>query len=330
MTTSDSRIGRGTRSGPSYDDLPEVEGDTGERYAWNVWAPGDELGTINRITPRHVADAATLVRSGEVLSLSLPLNQPAPGLFENREPYTREETRTNLGREDRLTHLDLQFSSQWDGLRHIRHKTAGYYGGRSDAEVDAGALGVEKLARRGLVGRGVLLDLPGHFAATGRGYWPDERIALEPDDVDEILERQGTVLGDGDVLLIHTGWIDWYLALGEPDRRGLLGSVHGGDGGLACPGLIGTPDMARWLWDAGLAAVASDNPTVEALPVRREDGFLHRRVLPLLGMPFGELWSLGELTRRCRDRGVYDFLLSSAPLDIPSGVASPANALAIL
>lgn len=330
MTTSDGRVECDTFITLRYDELPEVDGDSAERYAWQTWGAGDELGTINRITPRHVTQATALVRSGEVLSLSLPLNQPDPGLFDHRAPYTREETRTNIGREDRLTHLDLQFSSQWDGLRHIRHKTAGYYGGRTDTDLDAGALGIEKLARRGLVGRGVLLDLPGHFAAIGREYWPDERIALGPHELAEALDRQGTTLSDGDVLVIHTGWIDWYLALGEPDRRGLLGSVHDGADGLACPGLIGTPDMARWLWDVGLAAVASDNPTVEALPIRRQDGFLHRRVLPLLGMPFGELWSLGELTRRCRERGTYDFLLSSAPLDIPSGVASPANALAIL
>jgi kynurenine formamidase len=321
-----------SRSGqqfPSYDSLPSVDG-TDEHFAWELWGAGDELGAVNRLSPDTVIRATDEVVTGEVISLSLPLDQPGPGLFEGRDAYERHEIRTSVGREDSITNLDLQFSSQWDGFRHVRHRRVGYYGGRSEEDLDAGALGIQLLAERGLVARGVLVDIPAYFAANGIPYRPDRRIALESADLQKILDHQGVKLDYGDVLVIRTGWIDWYLSLSPADRRDLRGTVRSGEGAMECPGLRGTIDTARWLWNSGIAAVAADNPTVEALPVIREDGFLHRRVLPLLGMPFGELWSLKSLSALCYRRKKYSFLLTSAPLNITSGVASPANALAIL
>lgn len=313
----------------SYDALPEVEG-TGEHYSWPLWGAGDELGTMNRITAESVARSSDEVVTGEVVSLSLPLDQPDPGLFENREAYQRHEVRTSLGREDSITNLDLQFSSQWDGLRHIKHRRMGYYGGRDDADLDAGVLGIQRLAERGIVTRGVLVDVPAYFAAHRRPFRANERVVIDTDDLEAILDFQGVTLGYGDVLVLRTGWIDWYLSLGVQERDDMRGSIRTGEGAMESPGLRGNIDMARWLWNAGVAAVAADNLTVEALPVLREDGFLHRRLLPLLGMPIGELWSLKQLSALCHRRGRYSFHLASAPLNITNGVASPANALATL
>jgi kynurenine formamidase len=88
--------------------------------------------------------------------------------------------------------------------------------------------------------------------------------------------------------------------------------------------------MAAWLWDHRVAAIATDSPAVEPLPMNLGDeGLLHYRALPLLGLPLGELFVLGPLAEDCaRDRR-YQFLLVSAPLHIEGGVASPPNALAI-
>jgi hypothetical protein len=44
----------------------------------------------------------------------------------------------------------------------------------------------------------------------------------------------------------------------------------------------------------------------------------------------GELWDLDALAIACRARGAYDVFLTAEPLDLPGGVGSPANALAIL
>jgi hypothetical protein len=103
---------------------------------------------------------------------------------------------------------------------------------------------------------------------------------------------------------------------------------------------------ARLLWDLHVAAVAADNPAVEvwypgsrldpdelaalqADPARSPDWFVHYSLLPLLGIPLGELWDLGPLAAACRADGRYTCLLVSAPLNLDHGVASPPNALAI-
>lgn len=312
---------------PSYADLPQV-GNADERCAWSVWGDGDELGAVNLLTPDRVVAAARLVETGEVVTLSLPLDEPRPGLFPNRRPYSRHEEVTPLGRDDHVTDLYLQASSQWDGLRHIRHRSAGYYGGRTDADVDQGALGIDVWARHGIIARGVLIDLPEHYARRGQDYRPDQRVVVDGATIEAVARDQGVSIERGDVLLLRTGWIDWYLALDAEQREALVGTV--GPGGLATPGLDGRVDMAAWLWDHGIVGVAADNPAVEVLPVDREAGFLHRRLIPLLGMALGEFWALRELAQRCATAARYEFLLVSAPLNLPAGVGSPANAYAVL
>ena len=54
----------------------------------------------------------------------------------------------------------------------------------------------------------------------------------------------------------------------------------------------------------------------------------YSRSIPLLGVPIGELWDL-EGAEACRRRGRYALLLTSAPLNLPNGVGSQANAYAI-
>lgn len=47
-------------------------------------------------------------------------------------------------------------------------------------------------------------------------------------------------------------------------------------------------------------------------------------------MPIGELWDLEALAAECQNQNKWTFLLTSAPLNVPGGVASPPNAIAIL
>jgi hypothetical protein len=48
------------------------------------------------------------------------------------------------------------------------------------------------------------------------------------------------------------------------------------------------------------------------------------------GTPIGELWNLEQLAEVCKKENKYSFFLTSAPLNVHGGVASPPNALAIL
>lgn len=56
---------------------------------------------------------------------------------------------------------------------------------------------------------------------------------------------------------------------------------------------------------------------------------LHDTLLGLWGTPIGELWDLEKLAEECKTQDRWTFFLTSAPLNIAGGVASPPNALAI-
>lgn len=314
---------------PPYAELPTIEG-TGERHAWDVFGTDDQLGTLNLLTPELVTAAAGEVESGQVICLSLPLTLPRPPLVGGRPAFHHKVTRSRLGRDDSVDGFFLQGSSQWDGLQHIRFREFGYYGGRDEDQLDRGALGIDVMAVKGIVGRGTLLDVERHLRETGAPVDPRSRTAIDPALLEDALRRQGAELRRGDVLLLRTGWLTWYLGLDQAARDDLEGRLNTSGEKLATPGLAPGPETAAWLWDHGVSAVAADNPALEVLPIRRDEGFLHRRILALLGMPIGEFFLLDELADACAAQRRWSFMFNSAPLRLPGGVGSPNNAHAIL
>jgi hypothetical protein len=155
------------------------------------------------------------------------------------------------------------------------------------------------------------------------------------------LDAQEVTIEPGDLLLIRTGWTTWYRSLGADARHTLASGRITASCGLR-PG----QELAALLWDLHIAAVAADNPAVEVTPfggitdteemiaaftdpATAADTFAHFRLLPLLGIPLGELWDLDRLADDCANDRNYEFLLTSAPLNLHAGAASPANALAI-
>jgi hypothetical protein len=241
-----------------------------------------------------------------------------------------------VGHDEELHGWNTQSSSQWDGFRHIRHRRHGFYNGVADEDH-----GVDHWARKGIVGRGVLADVARWRAAQGRPLDPAAPDPIEPDDLTNTLAAEGVSVEPGDILLVRTGWLSWYRSLDEPARHGLAGA------GLRTCGLRPGDSTARVLWNLHIAAVAADNPAVEVWPPgalvpdqdaaralqadadRSPEVFVHFSLLPLLGLPLGELWDLDALAADCAADGVYTCLLTSAPLHLRQGVASPPNAIAV-
>ena len=56
---------------------------------------------------------------------------------------------------------------------------------------------------------------------------------------------------------------------------------------------------------------------------------LHQYFLSLFGLNIGELWDLKGLSAQCARSKKYTFLMTSIPLNVPGGIGSPPNALAI-
>ena len=53
---------------------------------WGRWGKEDQIGTLNHVTPEDIVKAASLIRSGKVFALGIPLDRTGPqtGLFGGR------------------------------------------------------------------------------------------------------------------------------------------------------------------------------------------------------------------------------------------------------
>jgi len=199
-----------------FDELPVLPG-SGLRHAWDVHGPDDQLGTLNRLTPSVVAAATAGVRSGERVGVSLPLGLPDPPFFGRRSFKHSFVPMGPVAWDDYIDGFYLQCSSQWDGLRHVGSGPDGWYGGwlgRPDADPEP--LGIHHWADRGIIGRGVLVDLAA--SPVGTGYDPFTSVAFGPDDLETALSAAGVALRYGDILCVRTGWVDKYLTLDRAER----------------------------------------------------------------------------------------------------------------
>lgn len=309
---------------PAYDDLPLL-GSTDLRHAWDVFGRDDELGTLNRVDDEAARAGASAVRSGRRCSLDLPVILPDPPLFERRPLQHSVYALDRNTWDDHLDLFNLQGSTQWDGLRHIRAREFGFYGGwQGPPDSDPTWLGVDRWTEHGIVSRGVLVDL-----SRDGELDPFESRAISADELAGALAQQCPTLRRGDVLCIRFGWTERYLALGPTERAELAARLAARETRVWA-GLAGSEAMARLLWDAGVAAVVCDNPAVEVAPGDASVGDLHRRLIPCLGFALGELFHLADLYAACTQLGQRDFLFVSVPLRLPGGVGSPGNAVAVL
>ncbi len=323
---------------PSYADLPIRKG-LPAGSSWEVWGTDDHFGCLNNLSPEGALRGSGCVRTGLVFALNLELELPDPPLF-GRPAHRHEVVQrpSGVSADDMLHGLNTQASSQWDGFRHVRHPIHGAYNGMPEEQH-----GVHHWARKGIVGRGVLADVARWRESVGRPLSPGTRDEISASDIHETLRAQNISVDTGDILLIRTGWLSWYRTLDAPTRASYALDPM-------AVGLTAKEETAAALWDLHIACVGVDNPAVEAWPppmyfLSPEDRvasmaaagdpasaaqtFLHLNLLPLLGLPLGELFDLDALADHCVTTRTYDFLITSAPLNLLQGVASPPNIIAV-
>lgn len=327
-----------SRAIPRYRDLPK-SADSPYPNAWGVFGDGDQIGTLNHLSPERVLEALKSVRSGQVVNLNLSLSQFDPALISHRGLPSHEVFGLNeFHRDDRIDNLFTQASTQIDGLRHFGNSDMGFYNNFPKENLVAGTteLGIQNVAQRGIVGRGLLLDLEFYRESVGRPIDQQSNEQLGVEDLEGALDLQGNQITPGDILLIRTGWLAHIKKFGRDLSRP-----------VQSPGLAQDESIAQWIWDNQVSVAAADNIALEAWPADKENlktlgeiekrleptghtGMLHRILIPLLGLTIGELWDLDELAIHCHRRKSFDFLVTSEPLNMLGGVGSPANALAIL
>ena len=194
-------------------------------------------------------------------------------------------------------------------------------------------IGIQVWADQPVVSRGTLLDVAGHVAERGADIDHRAGQPLPFDLLVDTLDAQGTAVARGDVVLVHTGWAEWFLGLGEEQRLEQQSSGR-------ASGLAQSEELLDWVWDHGVSLFAADNFAVECLPplpdspfaasAPNDRGMMHQELLAKLGLPLGELWRLGPLARRMRELRSWHALVVVKPLNIVGATGSPANATAIL
>jgi kynurenine formamidase len=310
---------------PTFEELRSREGYP-PRSSWGLWGDDDQIGALNLITEREVRKAARLVERGAVFPLNWGLENPDPALF-GRGPLAHHKRDDGFGMDDHFDNFFPHGSSHWDSLGHFSHPEHGYYGGRPPERLKGPEAenSAAEWARRGVAGRFVLADVERRRREEGRpiAQSTDEAVSIE--EVALTLEAAGVQIEQGDILLVRMGWIAWYEALGEADRAALAEE----EWGFAAPGLAAGEETLEWLWDSGVAAVATDVPAVEAFPFDPRGESLHANLLALLGINLGEMFALDDLAADCGADDRYVGLLTSAPMNFTGATGSPANALAL-
>jgi kynurenine formamidase len=312
---------------PRYADLPAAP--DGGRSAWGLFGSEDSVGLLNLQTPERIAAAARLVRTGEVFPLNAEVTAVAPPMFRRgAAAHTLIAAETGAGYDDKLDNFYPQASSQWDSLAHVGYGPGRFYNGATNDDIAAGRRNtIDHWARRGIAGRAILLDIDALLGGAGAGFDPSRTRPVTVAELEAARRAAGVEFAGGDVILLHTGYLRWYRER-DSEARARVAEP----GALTSVGIERTEAMAAYLWDARVVAVAGDNPAVEVWPpdiAGGPFGFLHRMLIGQFGLAIGELWWLDDLARSCRLDGRYEMLLTAAPLNVPGGVGSPANALAI-
>jgi kynurenine formamidase len=315
---------------PQYDELPLSP--FGGRHSWGL--DGCQgVGALGLINADDRLAALREVRTGETISLVASLTAIDPPFFgRSRMKRNLQVKRGGILIDEGIDSFFPQVSSQWDGLNHVAAGPDTFYGGTPFSDQTNGAAnGIDVWASKGIVGRGVLLDLEPVVLARGGKNGPGSNLTLSANELADAAFQQGVTFRHGDILIMRTGFFEWYNSLGYDEKEAYAASGPQ----ITAAGVEHTENIVRYLWDSGIVAVATDALGFEAwppdaTPERQPFGLLHSSLIGHLGIAIGELWKLDVLNTKCRDSGRWDFLLVSVPLNIPGGTGSPSNAIAIL
>ncbi|MFJ7146923.1 cyclase family protein [Streptomyces sp. NPDC100445] len=285
-----------------------------------AWASGPR-GALEALTPARVAAAAREVRTGRTVTLAAPV-ETLPG------PDNPEPARHRMGeRPDEHADGGLQFAtdsfamnvhgdvdSHIDALCHVVYDGT-LHGGKSARSVrkdGATALSIET-AHDGIVGRGVLLDIP-----RLRGVpWLEPGDHVSADDLAAAEDAQRLRVAEGDLLFVRVG---------HRRRRAELGPWHAA---RERAGLH--PSALELLADRRIAVLGGDGNNDTAPSCTEGVDFpVHVLAIHAMGLHLLDYLQFEDLAPVCEAVGRWSFLCVIAPLRLPEATGSPVNPIAVL
>lgn len=301
---------------------------------WGRWGEDDEVGSLNFLTPEVVLSAATTVKQGKVFTCGEQIGNPeGDPMWPGRLPTVRENVRDKgdylAGRvqafpgeveyaDDRIE-MFLQGSTQVDALGHVWYDDM-VWNGYPAADATIGGMkkaSILPIAERGIVGRGVLLDL----AAYKGKFALDKGDFLGLDDILGCAKKQGVELRKHDIICLRIGFLQLLYVQG-PD-------VFYKD--FNEPGLTYSPELVDWFYQMEIPCFATDTISNET-ELDPEVGVqipLHCALMRNLGIAFTEICNFEKLAEDCHADGQWDFLFVAAPLKVREGTGAPLNVIAI-
>lgn len=299
---------------------------------WGKWGPDDEIGSLNYLTSQEVLRGIGSVSKGEVHTLQRLINDPkGDPVWPGRSPAERtmildESTWDSddapqfpggLHYADDKINAFLQGSTQYDALGHV------WYGGKLwngyDARTTVGGMdkaSVEPIAQRGVVGRGVLLDM-----ARFRGKDAlDKGETFTHEDLLACAEQQGVTIETHDILVIRTNFLQRFFEEGDAFYDGFNE-----------PGLVYSPELVQWFQDMEIPNLVTDTIANEVTtdPNNGVALVLHNALMRNLGITLTEICDLEALATSSADDKQYTFLYAAAPLKVHRATGSPVNPIAI-
>src|SRR6516225_10928135 len=132
------------------------------------WGPDDRRGALNYITPAEILAALGEVRLGRTVSLAAPVehrraaDNPDPAQHQMKGPLGADAGRGLAFSMDRISmNIHGNADSHIDALCHVIFDGKLYNGVAADTVTATGAAELSiGIAADGIVGRGVLLDVP--------------------------------------------------------------------------------------------------------------------------------------------------------------------------
>ncbi len=279
------------------------------------WGAGDERGAANLQGAKAVLRATSLIKEGKVFELGKELSPGIPFFGERRFSMQLKRTTnpmaSNLQRsnEEIVTTELGQVGTQFDALPHQGIADLLYNCFKGDEVATRNGftkLGVEKVGA--LFTRGVLIDVA---ALKGVDTLAIDYVITEQ-DLQEAMRKQGTQIGEGDAVLIRTGW---GLLWGKDNAKFVSGE----------PGI--DVAAAQWLVKQNVMLVGSDNFGVEIMPNpdKQLRNPVHAITLVINGVFLLENLDLEALARE----KAYEFAFILQPLKIKGGTGSTVAPIAV-